>query len=63
MRTRLQNSWDECRYMKFAQLTGTLPKSHMFFQFDCYAAIDEERFPVPTGRVFHVLRHYHPGLS
>src|SRR5439155_1234561 len=33
-----------------------------FFQFDYYAAIDEERFAVPIGRPYHVLRHHHSRL-
>jgi hypothetical protein len=48
---------------KFAQLVGTLPKSDMFFQFDYYAAIDEERLAVPIGRPYHVLRHYYSRQS
>jgi hypothetical protein len=55
MRTALQ----KCRYTKIAQLVGTLPKSDMFFQFDYYAAINEERFAVPFGCPYHVLRHHH----
>jgi hypothetical protein len=63
MRTRLQNGWKECRYTKICQVIGTLPKSDMFFfKFDYYAAIDEERFAVPTGRPYHVLRHHHSRL-
>jgi hypothetical protein len=48
---------------KFAQPIGTLSKSDMFFQFDYCAAIDEERFAVPTSRPFDVLRDHHPWLS
>ncbi len=33
-----------------------------FFQFGYYAAIDEERFAVPIGRPYHVLRHHHSRL-
>jgi hypothetical protein len=63
MRARLQNGWEECRYTKICQLIGTLPKSDMFFfKFDYYAAIDEERFAVPTGRPYHVLRDHHSRL-
>jgi len=40
-----------------------ITKKDLFFHFDCYDAIDEERFAVPTSRPFDVLRDHHPGLS
>ena len=48
---------------KFAQPIGTLSKSDLFFHFDCYDAIHEERFAVLASRPFYVLRDHHPGLS
>jgi hypothetical protein len=63
MRTGLQN------WLGGMPLHKNLPSSleHYqnpicFFQFDYYAAINEERFAVPFGRPSHVLRHHHSRL-
>ena len=64
MRTRLQNGWEECCYTKICPAHwNTIKISDIFFQFDYYAAIDEERFAMPTSRPYHVLCHRHSRLS
>jgi len=63
MRTGLQNGSEECRYTKICPVRWNTTKiRYVFSKFDYYAAIDEERFAVPTGRPYHVLRHHHSRL-